>query len=478
MKQKLITFSKIILFYFIIALSSCEKEALTQENSTPVISSAKNWFEDYKSKQNFYFVFKNLAYDWNNASTTKLTDGSMAVTVPVIENTTTSKNNTKKILYLYPQKDTKDFGIALFELISNKNEQNDFDLNNFDGYIINWDLVNGSSKCLQFDNSYSTNEINIKVINTKSIIHTSITGRQAVTPPCNDEDCMAGGGSTDPFTFTGTNQLANVIVQSSGTKPNITVTIVGVPNGLNGSGNAGSFIHSPQGGSSGSSAAHSIEQNIDDTKLDPCPKQIMDKLKNATNCDIKNVLEKLGAEKGINLTIKSEATTNGRIGQTTRTTPNVKYDYTIKISKDYTSGTQLFKAHAILHELVHAFFMSLNDDYSTSGNPAVYIEFPELFQKYVDKNWPGTGDVHHTEMAKVYVNAIGSALQEFQTGVAVPYGTIPNQVYTDMAWYGINDTQAFSNLPEAERKRMENRYKCENNGSYYQGQTAIGKPCN
>ncbi|CAM3141221.1 hypothetical protein [Flavobacterium frigoris] len=247
MKQKLITFSKVILFYFIIALSSCEKEALSQENSTPVISSAKNWFEDYKSKQSVYFVFKNLTYDWNNATTTILTDDSVAVTVPVLENTTTSKNNTKKILYLYPQKDTKDFEIALFELISNKKVQNDFDLNNFDGYIINWNLANGSSKCLQFDNSFSTNEINIKVINTKSIIHTSITGRQAVTPPCNDEDCMAGGGTTAPFTFTGTNELSNVTVQSSGTKPNISVTIVGVPNGLNGSGNAGSFIHSPQG---------------------------------------------------------------------------------------------------------------------------------------------------------------------------------------------------------------------------------------
>jgi hypothetical protein len=169
---------------------------------------------------------------------------------------------------------------------------------------------------------------------------------------------------------------------------------------------------------------------------------------------------------------------NGDTGQTTKTNPSVKYDYTIKITKDNTSTTQLFKAHTILHELVHAFFWSLKDDYSTSGSPAVYSEFPELFQKYVDKNWPGTGDIHHAEMAKVYVKAIGSALQEFQTGVAVSYGTTPDQVYTDMAWYGINDIQAFSDLPEADRKRMENRYKCENNGSYYQGQTAIGKPCN
>ncbi|MBW4362442.1 hypothetical protein [Flavobacterium taihuense] len=193
MKQKLMTFSKVILFYFIIVFSSCENENPTEVNTTSSISSAKSWFNDYESKQNFYFVFKNLTYDWNNAATTKLTDGSMAVAVPVLENTTTSKNNTKKILYLYPQKDTKDFKIALFELISNKNEQNNFDLNNFDGYIINWDLVNGSSKCLQFDNSLSTNVINIKVINTKSIIHTSITGRQATIPPCRNEDCILGG---------------------------------------------------------------------------------------------------------------------------------------------------------------------------------------------------------------------------------------------------------------------------------------------
>jgi hypothetical protein len=225
-------------------------------------------------------------------------------------------------------------------------------------------------------------------------------------------------------------------------------------------------------------APEAIEKQIDNTQLDPCPKGVMEQLKKATNCDIANVLEKLGAEKGIIVTMKSETPANGDTGQTTRTNPGVRYDYTIKITQDNTSATQLFKAHAILHELVHAFFMSLKDDYNTSGSPAVYTEFSELFKVYVEKNKPGAGDLDHAQMAKVYVNAIGSALQEFQTGIPVAYETIPDQVYTDLAWYGIRDIKAYSDQPEADRTRMENRYRAENNGSYYQGQSAIGKPCN
>ena len=41
--------------------------------------------------------------------------------------------------------------------------------------------------------------------------------------------------------------------------------------------------------------AEAIEDQIDDSKLDPCPKEVMQQLKNTTNTDIVNVLKKLGA---------------------------------------------------------------------------------------------------------------------------------------------------------------------------------------
>ena len=244
----------------------------------------------------------------------------------------------------------------------------------------------------------------------------------------------------------------------------------------------------PSGSWEGESAtdvaiAQAIEDQIDDSKLDPCPKEVLNKLKNTTVCDMTNVLTKLGANTIYSVKIQS-GNSGGFPAQTVR---NSRNDYTVTVSNDrYTSSTDLFKASNILHEIIHAFFMSLVDDYTASQNPSVFNEFPSLFQKFVDTKYPGSKeDAHHEEMANSYVDAIGSALQEFQTGVAIPNGVKPDQLYTDLAWGGLSHApiydKHFSNKPQ-EKLRIENRYRCESNGGTagsgtpYQ-QTAIGKPC-
>lgn len=91
----------------------------------------------------------------------------------------------------------------------------------------------------------------------------------------------------------------------------------------------------------------------------------------------------------------------------------------IYISTDYAGKTKLFIAAAILHETAHAYFMSLFDDYhnGNSTNPNAYNDFAILFQKYVDKSFPGSSDAaHHEQMAITYVNAIALSLEESQPG--------------------------------------------------------------
>lgn len=237
------------------------------------------------------------------------------------------------------------------------------------------------------------------------------------------------------------------------------------------------------GGNSAGDKAQAIEDQIDDSKLDPCPKEVLNKLKNTTVCDITNVLTKLGANTIYNVKIQS-GNSGGFPANTVRNGIN---DYTVTVSNDhYTSSTDLFKASNILHEVIHAFFMSLIDDYTASQNPSVFNEFPALFQKFVDTKYPGSKeDAHHEEMANFYVDAIGAALQEFQTGVALPNGVKPNQLYTDLAWGGLSHApiydKYFFNKPQ-EKSRIENRYSCESNGGTAGSgtpsqQTAIGKPC-
>ena len=230
--------------------------------------------------------------------------------------------------------------------------------------------------------------------------------------------------------------------------------------------------------------AETLQKQIDGTKLDPCTKAVLDRLKNATNCDIANILNKLNATKTYNVTIIS-----GNSGivpaATTHESPN---NYKIIVSNDrFISSTQLFKASILLHEIGHAFFMSLVDDYIVSQNPSVFSEFPTLFQKYVDTKYPGgKAAAQHEEMANTYVEAIGAALQEFQTGIAVPNGVKPDQVYTDLAWGGLRDAPVYEKkfpVGTAERLRIDNRLASEQTGNTIgagtpQQQTTIGKPCN
>jgi len=244
----------------------------------------------------------------------------------------------------------------------------------------------------------------------------------------------------------------------------------------------------PDGGGGGEGAplsdAELIEDYINDTELDPCPKAILAQLKIASNCDIANIFTKLGANTVYNVTIVS-----GNAGNAPATTiPESPNNYKVILNNErYTSSTQLYKASNLLHEITHAFFMSLVDDYNSSENPAVFNEFPILFQKYVDTKYPGgKADAQHEEMANTYVESIGAALQEFQTGVSVSSGEKPDQIYTDLAWGGLSAAPIYGKkFPEgtAERLRIENRLASEQTGYTIgagtpQQQTPIGKPCN
>jgi hypothetical protein len=230
--------------------------------------------------------------------------------------------------------------------------------------------------------------------------------------------------------------------------------------------------------------AEAIEEKIDDTQLDPCPKTILNKLKNAMNCDIANIFTKLGANNIYNVSIIS-----GNAGNVpAKTIPVSPNNYEITINNEsYTSSTQLYKAANLLHEITHAFFLSLVEDYYGSDNPAVFSEFPVLFQTYVDTKFPkNTEDKQHEEMANSYVEAIGAALQEFQTGVSLVNGVKPDQIYTDLAWGGLRDAPIYGKifpLGSAERLRIDNRLAAEQSGHEIgagtaQQQTPIGQPCN
>lgn len=231
---------------------------------------------------------------------------------------------------------------------------------------------------------------------------------------------------------------------------------------------------------------HTFNTLIDFSSLNPCPKDVMSKLMNTQQLNVANILKKLGANLGkYNVVVKTETPIKGTPAATIRTS---QFNYKIQISPDYTSATKLFRATNILHELVHAYFISLKDDYSSSNPPnsSVFNDYPTLFQAYVDKKYPGqTDDAHHIEMANQYVNAIATSLQEYNK-YADPNTLVPFQVYEDLAWGGLKGTPVYETkfkVGTSERLRVENRYACEQSGhpvgyNTPQLQNTVGKPCN
>ncbi len=145
----------------------------------------------------------------------------------------------------------------------------------------------------------------------------------------------------------------------------------------------------------------------------------------------------------------------------------------------------------MFHEMIHAYFMSLFDDYYNANPPNLnaYNDFSGLFHYYVTLKHPSSinsADVHYQQMATDYIDGMARALQEYQTGIAVPISTSPDQVYSDLAWGGLSDAPVFDAtypVGNLNRQRILNRYQAEQKGSNTgqgtpQEQTPLGQPCN
>ncbi len=225
--------------------------------------------------------------------------------------------------------------------------------------------------------------------------------------------------------------------------------------------------------------AKKIVDSIDDSELDECPKDVMSKLKYSGNLDIAFVLQSLGASTDykVNFVMKPAKS----YAETQRTS---KYNYEIRVDRTQsTDGTKLFKATVLLHEIIHAHFLSIVDYYNSTPTTLFSLQtsFPDLFEAYVKKSYPNPSDAQHKEMAEKYVEAIAMTLQQYDANDKINY-----QVYKDLAWGSLSKAPIFSKtfLPGSdEYKRILNRYNAEAVGrAVDQGtpdeQAPVGKPCN
>ncbi|WP_417942814.1 hypothetical protein [Flavobacterium sp. RS13.1] len=65
--------------------------------------------------------------------------------------------------------------------------------------------------------------------------------------------------------------------------------------------------------------------------------------------------------------------------------------------------------------------------------------------------------------------------------MSVPANQEPLQIYTDLAWGGLQEAPVFAEkfpVGSADYLRIKGRYDAEGTNSIKNGQTVIGKPCN
>lgn len=230
-----------------------------------------------------------------------------------------------------------------------------------------------------------------------------------------------------------------------------------------------------------------IEKRITDKNLTPCQKAVLEKLKANKNVDIARMLARLGANSPYTLNIVGADYNEPATTRYTQKSPISRFDYTTIISNGYTDRTSLSLAGNILHEIVHAYFLSLQDQVAAQGSSAPLTEFPALFEVYVQQKAPTSTwmdpDLQHKQMAETYVNAIAAALQEFQTGNTAT--TSIQQEYLDLAWGGLHDTPIFDKtfpVGSTDRSRILNRLAAEqlaadNQSNGGERQYPIGSKC-
>lgn len=150
--------------------SRCQNDEYLSKTENTNLLSAKTWFDNYKTKENFHPAFKNIEYNWENAYAVKLENASGAIAIPMKDNPENSDYKGKKILYLYPSDSGYDAVVhEIFpkqEVVSFfENKKQDFqNLDSFSGYILTWNLREGFVKGAEFEKGLVVKNISSAII--------------------------------------------------------------------------------------------------------------------------------------------------------------------------------------------------------------------------------------------------------------------------------------------------------------------------
>ena len=181
-----------------------------------------------------------------------------------------------------------------------------------------------------------------------------------------------------------------------------------------------------------------IEDEIVDANLDDCSKGILGELKTLQSTDIAKIIKRFGdLNAPYDWEIKNNSLTSGNVAETDRRNNVQTFDYVTDIDSDYVNqATKIAIARTLLHEMLHAYFISHIDDVN-AGYQGDIRQFLLLWQ-YIRKNKPpvtSSEPAQHEYMANKFIPPLKDALKEFDNA------SQSNQYYEDLAWGALYNTE-------------------------------------
>lgn len=236
----------------------------------------------------------------------------------------------------------------------------------------------------------------------------------------------------------------------------------------------------PEGNLEGVTVDCDEDEEINLAKLSTCHKLIVNQLIGSTQEGFKRIFEKFSGSllPPYNFNVKFEYgdCPNSAAGCTQPFLVNNEAKITLNKSI-LSRASDLSIGRTILHEILHAYFLFLEDF------PSANQDLNSLLNYYISKyNVSGNinyNPIHHNLFVEnMFLNDIAVELRYFAESLGYPSSVLDNNdFFMDMAWAGLTDTDVYNSLSSAKKVRINSVYYSELTGSH-KGVVSIGtKAC-
>lgn len=207
-----------------------------------------------------------------------------------------------------------------------------------------------------------------------------------------------------------------------------------------------------------------FDDKIDDSKLPPCLQKILGHLKKM-GASPGNMIAKFTGDPwsaNYNWTMEQGKTSPDVPAHTLANSYNANTGIkTIFDVVSYTNATELSWAKTMLHESIHSYLTT----YYIRNQKDMAATYPQMLEEWGKSTF---NKAQHEEIARTLINSISVALENY--GIDKGY-KLDTQFYQDMAWGGLEETDVFKALPEAQRKRISDTVNIELHGKDMEGKS-------